>query len=75
MNQKAFWVTKYSRSKIRIVITCLFVRHSLRPGVHIITLDGEWGRRVDAEENAVEKEQRTALALIDNCDKNVADEK
>lgn len=47
----------------------------LRPGVHIITLDGVRQGQVNTESCAVERETTQLLALIDNCDKNEADEK
>lgn len=61
MNQEAFSVTEYSRSKIWIVITCLFVRHSLRPGVHIITSNGRRKRQIDTKICVREKDGRSPL--------------
>lgn len=73
MKQKSFSVTEYSRSKIRIVITCLFVRHSSSPRCSHNYI----GRR-EKETNIrrwgqVKRDGKGPL--IDNCDKNVADEK
>lgn len=51
------------------------MRHSLRPGVPIIILHGAGWRQIDTKTCSIEREDAAALALIDNCDKNVADEK
>lgn len=48
----------------------------LRPGVHIIISDGGRGREIDEAVSATEKTTAPRpFPLIDNCDKNVADEK
>lgn len=47
----------------------------LRPGVHIITLDSVQQRQIHTELCKGERDTTLLLALIDNCDKNEADEK
>lgn len=47
----------------------------LRPGVHIITLCVVGLRQKITNEPDDDRDGASALALIDNCDKNVADEK
>lgn len=46
-----------------------------RPGVPIITPRSDREGWVDLMKSVIERETKSALALIDNCDKNEADEK
>lgn len=75
MKQKAFSVTKYSDLRFGLSLRASLCDILSRPGVHIITLVCVQQRWTNVMMYESKGDRKTALALIDNCDKNVADEK